>query len=181
MTTPLKRLLAGLAASLCLAIATNAGVSEYDLKAALVYKISKFVRWPATDKPPAGAFRVCVAGRDYFGPAIDALKGQVLQGQPLEIVRPGVGEIATAGCQVVFVSRSESGNFAALLQPIAGKAVLTMSDIEGFASHGGIVEFETRNKKLVFRINPDNGRRAGLEISAQLLQLATVVRNEGAQ
>lgn len=179
MTSFRTRLVSGLLAALLLAASARPGVSEYELKAALIYKISKFVRWPAADKPGA-PFRVCVVGRDYFGPALDALKGQAVQGQPIAVARLDAGELASATCQVLFISRSENDQLVALLKATDGRPVLTISDIEGFAARGGIVEFATRNKKLGFRINPDAGRRAGLELSAQLLQLATVVRTGGA-
>lgn len=175
----LKAILAGLVTTL-LSFPASASVSEYELKAALIYKISKFVRWPAAgEKSVAAPFRLCVVGRDYFGPAIDGLKGQVVQGQSIEVVRPAANGLAAASCQIVFISRSEFGNVASLLRSTEGKPVLTISDIDGFAASGGTVEFATRDKKLGFRINPEAGRRAGLELSAQLLQLATIVKKGG--
>ncbi len=181
MTTTKCLFPVGLVAALLMTLPVHAGVSEYELKAALIYKISKFVRWPpAGEKGASTPFRLCVVGRDYFGPAIDGLEGQAVQGQTIEVSRPSAGELASASCQVVFISRSELGNFAALLKSTEGQPVLTISDIAGFAARGGTVEFATRGKKLGFRINPEAGRRAGLELSAQLLQLATIVKAGGA-
>jgi YfiR/HmsC-like len=176
-----KHIVAGFMAALLLVLPAHGGVSEYELKAALIFKISKFVRWPsAAEKPLPATLRLCVVGRDYFGAAIDGLNGQTVQGQPIQVARPSAGELASASCQIVFISRSEADHYPSLLKSTAGKPVLTVSDIEGFAASGGTVEFATKEKKLGFRINPESGRRAGLEFSAQLLQLATIVKKNGA-
>ena len=173
-----KLIVTGLVAALLVALPASGGVSEYELKAALIYKISKFVRWPPTgEKSLSMPLRLCVVGRDYFGAAIDVLNGQAVQGQTIEVVRPAAGELAAASCQIVFISRSELKNLTSLLMCTTGKPVLTISDIDGFAARGGTVEFATKDKKLGFRINPETARRAGLEFSAQLLQLATIVSN----
>lgn len=176
-----KLIVTGLVAALLVALPAHGDVSDYELKAALIYKISKFVRWPrAAEKSPPVPFRLCVVGRDYFGTAIDRLEGQAVHGQTIEVARPAAAELAAASCQIVFISRSELGNLASVLKSTEGKPVLTISDIDGFAARGGTVEFATKDKKLGFSISPEAGRRAGLALSAQLLQLATIVKNGGA-
>src|SRR5471030_1578691 len=49
-------------------------------KAALIFKIGKFVRWPVDAFSGVnGAFRLCIVGRDDFGDSIDTLGGKTLQ------------------------------------------------------------------------------------------------------
>ncbi len=165
-----------LAALLLLAINGQAQVPEYDLKAELVYKIAKFVRWPSVaavgaDRP----FHLCIVGRDDFGMRIDRLTGKLLKEQAIVIERLPGQDRAVSHCQIAFISRSEEEQVPAVLAAIAASPVLTISDIEGFAAQGGMVELATSDGKIAFRINPGAGQRAGLEIGAQLLQLATVV------
>lgn len=168
-----------LAWALALAVAAapvRSAVPEYDVKAALIYKISKFVHWPeATFAGSGGALRLCIVGRDDFGASIDALKGQKVQGQSMQVERLPKPDAALNGCHIVFVSRSEAERLPAVIGALAGVPALTISDVDGFAAQGGMIGFAIRDGKLSFQINPAASGRAGLEIGAQLLQLATLV------
>ena len=54
--------------------------------------------------------------------------------------------------------------------------MLTVSDIEDFASQGGMIEFRNVGEHIKFVVNIDVSRKAQLNISAFLLQLALEVR-----
>jgi hypothetical protein len=154
----------------------HGAADEYEVKAALIYKISKFVRWPEIAVLEAsGTLRLCIVGEDNFGDSIDSLKGKRVQGLRILIDRLPTDDQAVSGCQIAFISRSEQQRLPALLKKMEGSAALTISDIEGFAAGGGMLDFATTGGKISFRINPAASRRAGIEISSQLLQLATLV------
>ncbi len=154
-------------------------VPEYAVKAALIFKIGKFVRWPdAALQANAGTLHVCIVGRDDFGEDIDALAGQRLQGQSIAIDRLPHPEQSASGCTIVFISRSEHARLPAVLAALAGHPALSVSDIDGFAAQGGMVGLATQGGRVSFQINPAAATRAGLEIGAQLLQLATVVGDQ---
>lgn len=176
LTTTAKAL--GLAAA-CLLLAghtASAVVPEYKTKAALIFKIGKFVRWPADAFTSAdGTFRLCIVGRDDFGDSIDSLGGKTLQGRVIAIARLADPEQSATDCRIVFISDSERDRVPEFLSSIARSPVLTISDIDGFASAGGMVGFATSANKLHFEINAAASKRARLEIGAQLLQLATLI------
>jgi hypothetical protein len=156
-----------------------AAVPEYDVKAALLYKISKFIRWPESAFAASdGTLRVCIVGRDDFGDSIDALKGQKVRGQVVAIMRMPKPELTLSACHIVFVGRSESSRLTSLLNTLAGTPALTVSDIDGFAAQGGMVALVTSEGRMSFQINTSASARAGLEIGAQLLQLATLVNEQ---
>jgi hypothetical protein len=153
-----------------------AAVSEADTKAALIIKIGKFVRWPnAAFASSGGTLRLCIVGRDDFGQSVDSLAGQRLQGKTITIARLANAAQSASDCRIVFISESEHDRLPALLSSIAGSPVLTISDMEGFASQGGMVGFATTASKIHFEINAGASKRAGLAIGAQLLQLATLI------
>jgi len=76
---------------------------------------------------------------------------------------------------VLFIGKSDERQYQRQLKLIADHPVLTISDIPGFASQGGMIEIKYHNKKLTFVVNLQAVKRAGLYISAQLLQLGEVV------
>jgi hypothetical protein len=57
---------------------------------------------------------------------------------------------------------------------------LTVGDAEGFAQHGGMINFTRRGARLGFAINRGAVSRAGLSLSSQLLKLAELVPDDGA-
>jgi hypothetical protein len=153
-----------------------ASVSEADTKAALIFKIGKFVRWPnGAFADSRGTLLLCIVGRDDFGESVDSLAGQRLQGQTITIARLANAAQSASECRIVFISESEHDRLPALLSSIAGSPVLTISDMEGFASQGGMVGIATTTSKIHFEINAGASKRAGLAIGAQLLQLATLI------
>jgi YfiR/HmsC-like len=165
--------------SLCLLLAGQgaaAALPEYKSKAALIFKIGKFVRWPdAAFTSGDATLRVCIVGNDDFGASIDSLAGQMLQGRAIVIARlTDPGQSATQ-CRIAFISVSERARVQALLQSLARSPVLTISDIDGFSAQGGMIGLSSTANKIHFEINAAASKRAGLEIGAQLLQLATLI------
>jgi hypothetical protein len=82
----------------------------------------------------------------------------------------------------LFVSKDEEKrSVRELLAAVKGRPVLTVGEVDDFARAGGIINFVLVDNKIRFEINPEEGRRAGIRVSAQLLQLATIVGSEGAE
>jgi len=157
----------------------SAAVPEFKSKAALIFKIGKFVRWPEDAFTGAGGtLRLCIVGRDDFGESIDSLAGQALQGRLIVIARLADPAQSATDCRIVFISGSERDRVPAFLSSVARSPVLTISDIDGFASQGGMVGLATSASKIHFEINAAASKRAGLKIGAQLLQLATLVEDQ---
>jgi hypothetical protein len=61
----------------------------------------------------------------------------------------------------------------------AGTGRLTVADVDDFVTAGGCVQFYSEDNKLRFSINTAAVNRAGLKVSAKLLQLARVYREPG--
>jgi hypothetical protein len=171
--------------SLLLAAAVGGGPGafaqplEYEVKAAFLYNFALFVEWPPTALPARGqAFVVAVLGEDPFGDALEtALAGKQIMQWDLAVRRVARVE-AAAGAQIVFISASESPRLDRVLGALAGRGVLTVGDMDGFARQGGIIGFRMEERKVRFDINPQEATRAHLKISSQLLRLAHVVETE---
>jgi len=165
---------------------SQGAVPEYDLKAALLYKLTKFIAWPDSAFASSGAvLHLCLLGRDDFGPSIQGLEGQKVERQTIQIDRvPDLGhmrERALGDCRIVFISSSERERLPKIFSTLAGTPVLTVSDMDGFAAAGGMIGFVTADSKIGFEINQRASRNAGIEIGAQLLQFATLVSAQRTQ
>ena len=148
---------------------------EQTVKAAYLYNFAKFVRWPARaflhDDAP---LELCVLGDDPLVEALRRVEGKTVQGHPMALQSlPRVAVVR--GCHILFVGRSQRARLPQVLNSLDGQPVLTVSDIRGFASAGGIIGLTQLNQRIGVVVNVDAARRARLKISSKLLRLAQIV------
>ncbi len=152
---------------------------EYDVKAALIVQVAKFIQWPQTSDS-GSSLHVCVLGDDPFGPAFDALRDKQVGGRSLTTER--LQNLRSAGdrCHILFISRSEKSRLTSILAKLKTSPILTIADTQGFAHLGGILNLEIANNRVIFEINVRSSEIAGLRIDARLLELAIIVGDEQA-
>jgi hypothetical protein len=147
---------------------------EYDVKAAFLINLAKFVDWPVPDRS-SQVLAICIFGDDPFGRAIDLLtRDQIIQGRTVEIRRLRSASEAV-GCQMAFVRSKEREKASALLQAVRGLPVLTVGEELEFAQLGGAIYLPTANNRVDIVINPSAVEDAGLRLSAKLMSLATIL------
>jgi hypothetical protein len=162
-----------LAAVLFGATSAHAATPEAEVKAAYLYKLASFVRWP--DAGGAGpSFRICVAGRSDVAGVLDQLvRGQQVAGRPVTVEQLSSAQRERArDCQVLFVGRGEAAH--TLFSAARGLPVLTVGDRNN-GTRGGVVDFLLRDGRV--RLAIDRGAADGqhLELSSKLLDVAVAV------
>lgn len=156
-----------------LPVLAQGAVSEYALKSALFFRLMQFVYRPAATSDPV--IEVCLLGGNPFGGALEKLAQNPIGGRPVKYLRPGAAVEATE-CDFVFIARSEAASLDGILRRLAAHSVVTVSDIEGFAKAGGMVEFMLGDEGAIsILINRKAAQRQGIEFNAQLLRLARIV------
>jgi hypothetical protein len=155
--------------------AATGTAAEYDVKAAFIYNFTKFVEWPASAfHDDHSTVRLCVLGEDPFGGSLREIAEGEVAGRRVTVLRVrSMG--APAGCQILFVSRSERERLPLILREVRDFPVLTVGDTRGFLEQGGIVNFVLDGSKVRFEISQEAAERAGIRISSRLLRLATRV------
>jgi len=149
------------------------------LKAAYLLKFAPFTEWPASSLSPGGAIALCVVNDRAVADELTLLaKGRLVEGHTLVVSTPKADAAALASCHLVFASGLDAKGSAALLAAVAGKPVLTVSDMDNFAELGGVVRFFVERGTVRFAINRDAAQRAGLRLSSQLLSLAKIVKDQ---
>jgi hypothetical protein len=156
--------------------ADEAQALEYKVKAAFIVKFAMFVEWPASARSAGNEpFTIGILGQDPFGKDFDeAIKNERVNHRPVSLRRAReLSELE--GCQAIFISASESKRLAELLRGVERKPVLIVGEETDFAKHGGMIGFIKAGGKLRFEINLAAAERAGLKLSAKLLQIGKVI------
>ena len=148
---------------------------ENRLKVALIYKLTKFVEWPAHVPRAAGErFQVCLIGRGDIMDRFNVIAGREVGGRRVELFSPRTVS-QTVSCDLEFITREGLVRFPDLHSELAGHSVLSVSDERGFAVSGGMVELAKRGRKVVFRVNRKVAEGAGIRFSAPFLGVAELV------
>ena len=153
---------------------------EAEVKAAAFYNIVTFTDWPAsTFQSSEAPLVIGVLGQGPIASLLAALvANETWRGRPV-IVRHFAAPAAARDCHVLFIARSEQGRWRTITRQIAKRPILTISDFEGFAREGGVVQLGIDRNKLRLTVNLAAARNNGLAISSKVLRLAEVIDESG--
>lgn len=168
-----------LASLLLLLVSTHATAqdgldSTNGVKAGFLYNFVKYTEWPNASANASGQLRVCAIATSPLAGQLALLQGRRKGNRTLDVrLRVAAGEWAT--CHVIYFSHEDSERVEPVLRALAGVPVLTVSDLPGFARQGGMIELVEENNRMRFEINLAATRNSGLNMSSQMLKLATRV------
>jgi hypothetical protein len=151
--------------------------SEYEVKAAVLYKIAKFIDWPSAtfSSEAPQVFALCVVGAEDVARAFSSLESKPLQRRSLSIRHLRGDTQDLRQCHAVFFARDTDQDIDYALRGLNQWPILTVGETDDFSARGGVLTLMTTNDKIRFKVNLPASKRARLVVSSQLLQLATVV------
>jgi hypothetical protein len=160
--------------------ASGAAPTESQVQAVFLFNFSRFVEWPTKlFTTPDEPFVIGVLGEDPFGTRLDeAVRDEKFDGHPLVVRRfRSISEVDN--CQILFIDRSEIGRLGEILEALDHRSTLTVSQAEGAAQRGVMIQFANENNRIRLRINVEHARASGLTISSKLLRPAEIVGKQG--
>jgi hypothetical protein len=156
--------------------AESAASRDLQIKAAIVYRLARYVAWPETSlREPPASFHLCMLGDGPFAQALRSAESYKVDEHPIRFMPldQAVGRIGD--CHLLYVSGGAWNASRNVLEDLRSQPVLTISDVPGFVYQGGMVGLVKKQKRIAFEININRATDAGLKINAELLDLATVV------
>jgi hypothetical protein len=152
---------------------------EYEVKAAYMYNLAKFVDWPAQASDRSMQPIVfCVLGQTPLSsPLRDALEGRVVDQRPLQF-RPLTDSKQAGACQVLFIGSPDKKQLRQTLDEVKLLHVLTVGEADNFTNEGGIIRFFLDSGRVRLEFNLDAADDAKLHISSRLLSLGRILRRE---
>lgn len=148
---------------------------EQKIRAGLLYNFLKYTQWPEEFLGADAPIAVCFLGGDIFDGNLLPMAGRTVNEHAIEI-RNIRGIVDIVGCAMLVVHGSEKPDWPDLQKELADQSVLTVSDFEGFALSGGMIEFTRIANRVGVKLNPDAMNAAHLRVDDRLLNLATTVR-----
>ncbi|MEE9119646.1 MAG: YfiR family protein, partial [Calditrichia bacterium] len=140
---------------LCLPVVTRAQTSEYTIKAAFLERFTRFVEWPEESavSDTTESFVLGVIGENPFGSILEQLYAtQKVKNKEVEIQSlSNLDEIS--GCHLLFISKSKEKELSKILSLTKDKPILTISDANGFAENGVLINLYLAENKIRFEIN----------------------------
>jgi len=156
--------------------------ADYQIKAQHVFNFARFTEWPSNKFPqPDSPLVIGVVGSTELVNQLDEVVRNARINDRLVVIKHITSTAELRRCHILFVSRSEGDHFGPILSEARGEHILTIGENERFLNRGGIVNFQQVGSSVIFQINLNAARHAGLKISSKLLQLrmAQVVNAEG--
>ncbi len=162
---------------LLLPIGAFAQTSEYTIKAAFLERFTRFIEWPDVSavSDTTESFVLGVIGENPFGSILEQLYAtQKIKNKEVEIQSlSNLDEIS--GCHLLFISKSKEKELSKILSLTKDKPILTISDANGFAENGVLINLYLAENKIRFEINETAVRVSGLTVSYLLLNAAKIV------
>jgi hypothetical protein len=157
------------------------GSEIYDqnqVKAVFLYNLTNFITWPATpdpnERPP---FIIAMIGNDSLGHYLDqVVSGETINKRPIHILRlSSLDQLQAAAYDMLYVAADQMPLWPQIREIVRARHTLTVSDVSGFSTRGGMITLAMAGRKIRIEINVEEIRRNQFEISSKLLKLAHIV------
>jgi len=148
---------------------------EYQLKAAYLLNFARFIYWPEEVFLSSENFNICVVGENPFSDSLDRLASKKIKNKKIKVTYSEV-YLEINQCHIVYISKIKANTHKEIIKKIGNNVVLTVSDIDGFASDGGMIGFVRVKNKIKFEINVDKSIKSNIKYRSQLLEVAEQLR-----
>lgn len=174
MTLPRKLRAYALAMLACLVGATYpayASEKEQLVKAAFLFNFIKFASWPSPiDIASQQEINICILGDNTLGRASEVIEKGSSSKLAINARQISSAPTAPGQCHVVFITNT--ARVESFISQSHAQMALTVSDADGFVQRGGIIGFVKERNKIRLHINKGAADRAGIQLDAQLLEIA---------
>jgi hypothetical protein len=147
--------------------------SPESLKAEVIYRVLMFVTWPPEREQPGRGLQLCTVGEGRVEAALQTLLGRPIRQLTVDVRRAARPD-QLVGCHLLYLPAPQPAWQAAL----AEQPILVVSDAAAMLDQGAMVNLQIEDGRIVFDVELDAARRAGLAISTKLLRLARFVRHK---
>lgn len=152
-----------------------ASVQEYSVKAALVLNLARFTEWPVeVFSGDQGKINFCLIGDEAALETFTEIDQKPVGNKTLTVIRI-VNIERLQNCHLLYVDNLNTAKIRRLHSESLSQHMLTIGEHEDFLSNGGMINLNKVETKIGIQVNLGTLRAAGLQLSARVLKLATVI------
>lgn len=157
-----------------MAMAQAPGTRERQIRAALVYKVSRFVTWPEGAIPAQGPFTFCHVSDEPTAQVLGGIEGRSIQNRRTRMRRLDIVDArSVVGCNLLYVTGNSPLGTEAITAAVAA-ATLVIVDGPRKGPESGMVQLVSQDNRMGLVVDLSLVRSARLRIDSTLLQLSEV-------
>ncbi len=143
---------------------------EYKIKTAFTLNFLKFAEWPNSKKINEEII-LSVLGDGEINEALELIEGQIVNEKKVSIrFIDSLSDLKSS--DALFINTSKSKRLETIIQKLKETSILTISDIEGFCEHGGMINIVIIDDSIDFEVNLEAAQQSNINLSYKLLKQA---------
>ncbi len=145
----------------------------HEVYSMMVFNFVKYVQWP--DHAGSGEFVIGVVGNTEMYNTLNSWYGGKPRGAKTIVIKKFNSAADVTDCQVVYIDKAKSGEFAAVNDKVKGKGTLVITDKNGLGEKGSAINFKTVDNKMKFELNQKVIEASNLKVSGSLTSMAILI------
>lgn len=152
---------------------------EYDLKIAMIKHFFDFIKWPPGNST-SGQFVFGIIGDTPISEQAEKLYKQItIPEKEISVKTISNADLADLAqlkeCNVLIIGNIAAEQLKEILSKIEDLPILSISDTDGFAEIGVLINLFKIENKVKFEINYSAVKKSGLVFSSKLYKLARLI------
>jgi len=146
----------------------------HEVYSMMIFNFIKYTQWPENE--PKTEFVIGVVGNsDVYATMTASYGHKPFRGNKTIEIRKFKNASEVTDCEVVFIDKSKSAEFEAILEKVKGKGTLIITDYRGLGARGSCINFRVVDGKLQFEINKRAVESANLKLASALISMAILI------
>jgi hypothetical protein len=154
-------------------IGTGKAQSSFKVYSGFIYHFTKYTQWPSSLQ--SGDFVIGVIGSSEMKKELETLATQKKVGSRKIVVKEFTSAADVGACHILFLGKAKHGELGGLLSATKSNSTLVITEKDGAAKQGAIVNFIEASGRVRFELNKTNAAAHNLKISSDLERLAIVI------
>jgi hypothetical protein len=151
-------------------------VEEYQLKIAMIKRFFDFIKWPTVPgHPDPGKFVIGIVGDTPLSDYLETLSDQPIIPDK-KVIFKAISDLSQVReCHVLIIGNIDAERLKEILTVTGDLPILSISETEGFAEIGVLINLFKIDNNVKFEINYQSVKRSGLVFSSKLYKLAKLI------
>ncbi len=145
----------------------------HEVYSMMVFNFIRYVQWP--DHAASGEFVIAVVGNTEVYNTLNTWYGGKPRGSKTYVIKKFNSSSEITDCQVVYIDKTKSGEFANVNEKVKGKGTLVITDKNGLGEKGSAINFKTIDNKMKFELNQKVIDASNLKVSSALTSMAILI------